>query len=101
MTDQSWRLADAAWSPDYPTAAAKALEFYELETGDKDIDGVIAVTTFALDRVLEELGPVTLDEYQTTVEPGESTLVLLGETRGPGDGRTTETRKEDPRRPRA
>lgn len=92
--DQSWRLADAAWSADYPTAAAKALEFYQIETGDQDIDGVIAVTTYALDRLLDVLGPVTLEEYETTVKPGESTFVLLGETRGPGDGRTNENRKE-------
>jgi hypothetical protein len=80
--DQAWRLADAAWSPDFPTSARKALELYELQTGDADFDGVIAITTFALDRLLEVVGPVTVDEYDVTVEPGDVTLTLLGATRG-------------------
>ena len=35
-----------------------------------DIDGVIAVTTFALDRLLEVVGPVRVDDFGVTVEPG-------------------------------
>ena len=80
--DQSWRLADAAWSPDFPTSAREAIAHYAIETGDEDIDGVIAITTFALDRLLEVVGPVTVDEYDVTVQPGDVTLTLLGATRG-------------------
>ena len=90
--DQSWRLADAAWSPDFPTSAQEAVAQYAIETGDEDIDGVIAITTFALDRLLEVVGPVTVDQYDVTVEPGDVTLTLLGATRGtPTD---TEGRKD-------
>ncbi|MFV2064824.1 MAG: DUF4012 domain-containing protein, partial [Chloroflexota bacterium] len=81
-TEQSWRLADAAWSADFPTGARKAREFYQLEANDGDIDGVIGITTFALDRLLEVVGPVTVEEYGVTVEPGDATLTLLGVTRG-------------------
>ncbi|MFV2065209.1 MAG: DUF4012 domain-containing protein, partial [Chloroflexota bacterium] len=81
-TNQSWRLADAAWSADFPTGAQKAREFYQLEAADGDIDGVIAITTFALDRLLEVVGSVTVEEYGVTVEPGDTTLTLLGVTRG-------------------
>jgi hypothetical protein len=80
--DQSWRLADAAWSADFPTGAAKAIEFYELESGETQIDGVIAMTTFALDRLLEVVGAVTVDEFDVTVEPGDTTQTILGVTRG-------------------
>ncbi len=80
--EQSWRLADANWSPDFPTAAQKALELYAIEAGDTDIDGVIAITTYALDRLLEVVGPVPVPQYDLTVEPGEVTLTLLGATRG-------------------
>ena len=54
---QSWRLADANWSPDFPTVARTAAELYGVETGEQDIDGVIAITTYALDRLLEVTGP--------------------------------------------
>jgi len=80
--DQSWRLADANWSPDFPTVARKAMELYGIETGEQDIDGVIAITTYALDRLLEVTGPVDIPEYGVTVQPGEVTMTLLGATRG-------------------
>jgi hypothetical protein len=91
-SDQSWRLADAAWSADFPVAARQAVEFYALETGQQDIDGVIAITTFAFDRLLEVVGPVELPEFGVTVQPGEVTMTLLGETRGPE--LTIENRKD-------
>ncbi len=79
--EQSWLLADANWSPDYPTSAQKARELYELETGDADIDGVIAITTFALDRILEVVGPVEVPEFGVTVAPGDVTMAILAVTR--------------------
>ncbi len=90
--DQSWRLADATWAADFPTAAQKALELYEIESGDGEIDGVIAITTYALDRLLEVVGPVTVPGYDVTVEPGDTTLTLLGATRG--SPQSVEGRKE-------
>jgi len=90
--DQSWRLADAAWSPDFPTSAQQALDFYELETGEDDIDGVIAITTFALDRLLEVIGPVRIPKYDVEVAAGDTTMTLLGKTRGPE--LTNENRKD-------
>ncbi len=79
---QSWRLADANWSPDFPTVAREAEELYGIETGETDIDGVIAITTYALDRLLEVTGPVEVPEYGVTVQPGDVTMTLLGATRG-------------------
>ena len=80
--DQSWRLADANWAADYPTAAQESLQHYITETGEEDIDGVIAITTYALDRLLQVVGPVDVPQHGVTVEPGETTLTLLGATRG-------------------
>ena len=79
---QSWRLADANWSPDFPTVARTAAELYGIETGEQDIDGVIAITTYALDRLLDVTGPVEVPEYGVTVQPGDVTMTLLGATRG-------------------
>jgi Protein of unknown function (DUF4012) len=90
--DQSWRLADAAWAADFPAGAQQAREFYALEAGDDDIDGVIGITTFALDRLLEVVGPVKVESYGVTVAPGDTTMTLLGQTRGTET--STEGRKE-------
>lgn len=88
----SWQLADANWSPDFPTSAQDALRLYTLESGDSNIDGVIALTTFALDRMLEVTGPVDVPEYGVTVHPGEVTLTALRLTRGIST--PTSTRKD-------
>jgi hypothetical protein len=79
---QSWRLADANWSPDFPTVAQKAIELYGIESGDAPVDGVIAIDTYALDRILELVGPVEVPDYGVTVQPGDVTMTLLGATRG-------------------
>ena len=79
---QSWRLADSAWSPDFPTAAQKAAEFYAIEADGAQVDGVIAITTYALDRLLEVVGSVDVPKYDVVVKPGDVTLTLLGATRG-------------------
>lgn len=78
----SWQLADATWSADFPTAAQKALQLYSLESGDSNVDGVIAITTDALDRLLLVTGPVEVPDYGVTVHPGDVTLTTLALTRG-------------------
>ena len=83
---ESWRLPDANWWADFPQSARQALELYEIETGEGDLDGVIAINTFALDRLLEVIGPVELPQFDVTVEPGDAILVLLGATRDRREG---------------
>ncbi|MEX2547336.1 MAG: DUF4012 domain-containing protein [Chloroflexota bacterium] len=78
----SWQLADANWSPDFPTAAQDALTLYTLESGDNDVDGVVGLTTYALDRLLQVTGPIEVPDYAVTVHPGEVTLTALAQTRG-------------------
>jgi uncharacterized protein DUF4012 len=80
--DSSWQLADANWSPDFPTAARQALDLYTLESGDQNIDGVIGLTTYAVDRLLAVTGPVEVPEYGVTVSRGQVTLTALRLTRG-------------------
>jgi Protein of unknown function (DUF4012) len=78
----SWQLADANWSPDYPTAAQDALRLYSLESGDTDVDGVITLTTYAVDRILAVTGPVSVPDFDVTVKSGDVTLTALSLTRG-------------------
>jgi hypothetical protein len=92
LGDLTWSLADAAWSADFPTAARDAARLYALESGDTRIDGVIALTTYAVDRMLEVTGPIEVPGYHTVVRPGEVTLTALEVTRVSDDPETN--RKE-------
>jgi len=86
---QGWQLADANWSPDFPTSAHDALRLYTSESGDDDIDGVLGITTHTIDDLLEVTGPVTVPKYDVTISPGETTLKTLQLTRvaEPGEDR--------------
>lgn len=93
-----WDLADANWSPDFPTSAAEVRHFYRLATGD-EVDGVLSVDPTALSDVLDVLGPVQVPPYPQTIsaanalheineiinrarpgDPGPSYLAPLGQT---------------------
>jgi hypothetical protein len=87
---QPWQLADANWSPDFPTSAQDAIRLYTNESGDTKIDGVLGITTYTIDELLKVTGPVTIPEYQATIASGETTLKTLQLTRvarKPGDNR--------------
>ena len=74
---QPWQLADANWSPNFPTSAQDAIRLYENESGDTHIDGVIALSTYTIDHLLELTGPITVPGYDVTIAPGETTLKLM------------------------
>jgi hypothetical protein len=80
---QSWQLADAGWSPDFPTSAQDALRIYTNESGDPRIDGVFAITTHTIDELLKITGPINVPEYDVTIASGETTLKVLQLTRAP------------------
>ena len=74
---QPWQLADANWSPDFPTSARDAIALYENESGDTKIDGVFAITTWTIDELLKITGPITVPDSNLTIAPGETTLKLM------------------------
>ncbi|MFI5043019.1 MAG: DUF4012 domain-containing protein, partial [Acidimicrobiales bacterium] len=80
---QSWQLADAGWSPDFPTSAQDAIRLYTNESGDSHIDGVLGLTTFTIDELLKVTGPITVPGYDVTIASGETTLKVLQVTRLP------------------
>lgn len=62
-----WFFRDSNWSPDFPTAALKALDFYRLENGpEKKLDGVIAVTPVFISSLLKISGDITIDKITFT-----------------------------------
>lgn len=78
---QPWQLADANWSPDFPTSAQQAIALYANEGGPGSLDGVLAITTNTIDELLRITGPVTVPEYGVTIASGETTLKVLQNTR--------------------
>jgi Protein of unknown function (DUF4012) len=74
---QPWQLADSNWSPDFPTSAQDAIRLYLNESGDDQIDGVLAITTYTIDELLKVTGPIGIPGYHITVASGETTLKLL------------------------
>lgn len=64
-----WRLRDANWDPDFPTAARQTEWFME-KGGVPKTDGVIATTTIAFEEILRLIGPLELRDYGQIVTSG-------------------------------
>lgn len=80
LGDEPWRLADSNWSPDAAVSAKEAARMYEAQTGNR-VDGVILLTTHAIDALLDLTGPVAVPPDGAVVEPGNSTFVITAATR--------------------
>ncbi|MBJ7596304.1 MAG: DUF4012 domain-containing protein [Candidatus Dormibacteraeota bacterium] len=61
-----WNMADADWSPDFPTAVADVERFYVAATGVHP-DGVIAVDPVALGGILAITGPIRVPSYPQVI----------------------------------
>ncbi len=61
ITDH-WQFHDSNWFPDFPTSARKIMWFYE-KAGGPTVDGVIALTTSVVEKILEATGPIDMPEY--------------------------------------
>ena len=69
-----WFLRDSNWSPDFPTSARQAIDFYRLEGGKESLDGVIAITPTLIASLLSLTGPITVDGIEFTGENFVETL---------------------------
>lgn len=67
IVNTEWYLWDANWWPDFPTTAKKLVWFYE-KSGGPTVDSVIAVNADFLPNLLDLTGPITLDQYQLTID---------------------------------
>ncbi len=61
-----WFLRDSNFDPDFTKNAQMATNFLQLETNEK-VDGVIAVDTEFLHKVLKAIGSVKVEDYNETV----------------------------------
>lgn len=64
----TWNLANADWEPDFPTSAQNIRWFFEKADNTK-VDQLVFLPLETIKYIVNILGPVTLDEYQTTVTP--------------------------------
>ncbi len=69
-----WYMRDSNWSPDFPTAAEKAIEFYRLEGGSENIDGVMAISPNVISDFLTITGDIILENV--LYEPDNFTNIL-------------------------
>ncbi len=80
----TWNLSVSDWSPDFPTNAQRAVEFWKLG-GGAPVDGVIAVNLATLRDLLALYGPVRLPDYGFTFTSDNAILELERLTRRPFD----------------
>jgi hypothetical protein len=60
-------LRDSAFTPDTPTNVIVAEDFLQKELGIQRLDGAITVTFSSIEKLLGDIGPVYLSEYQDTI----------------------------------
>lgn len=56
-----WFLKDANWDPDF-TAAASQIEWFLDKEMDISVDGIVAIDSEFIERILEEVGEIKLEE---------------------------------------
>ncbi len=80
----AWFIRDANWYADFPTSARMVEEFWQRD-GHGPVDGVIAVDLYAVQDLLEALGPVEVPGYGVSIG-GSNALETLweGYRRDPG-----------------
>jgi hypothetical protein len=61
LLNARWFFWDSNWWPDWPTSAQNMAYMYEKSDGPS-VDGVIAITPTAVERILAVIGPIQLDD---------------------------------------
>ncbi|MCL4406040.1 MAG: DUF4012 domain-containing protein [Patescibacteria group bacterium] len=68
---KSWGARDANWFFDFPSSAEKTLSFLNGSSAYKDkaveFQGVVAINSRAVERILDICGPIDLPEYKLTL----------------------------------
>ncbi len=63
----SWSFRDSNLEADFPTSSHYGEQNYKLEGGNVPIQGVIAITPWLIQHILQITGPVTVPDYNETV----------------------------------
>jgi hypothetical protein len=83
MGTELWVFRDSNWSPDFPTAARQAVALYQL-TYDVDVDGVIAVDQYVVERLVGAVAPLQVEGYPDSVTE-ENVIAAMREAWAPDE----------------
>lgn len=64
--EKQFAFYDANWSPDFPTSAT-TIEWFLGKILNKNIDGVMTIDLFGVQKLLEVTGPLDLPEYNEVI----------------------------------
>lgn len=78
LINPNFNIWDANWWPDFPTSASKIAQMYQKNIGGT-VDGVISVNAEVLGDLLKITGPISLDQYNITVDSNNFYDVLQNE----------------------
>ncbi len=67
LINSRWEFQDSNWFPDFRLSAEKMLDFHAA-SGGPTMDGVIAINSSVLPRILEATGPVLVDGKEFNAE---------------------------------
>lgn len=69
LVQPDWFFRDMNWDPDFPTTAQRVMAAYQEESGKNVVfDGVVAVTPTVFERLMQYIGPVTVDGVTLNAE---------------------------------
>jgi hypothetical protein len=78
-----WLLRDVSWEPEFPSVAKSAAEILAIGQDDLQVDGVVAITQWAMLDMVEALGSIDTDDGPVP----SNTLLKTLETGTDGEGR--------------
>ncbi len=61
LLNKRWEFQDSNWFPNFPDSAQKMMWFYQ-KSKEKTVDGVIAINSNVLEKLLTVLGPIKNDQ---------------------------------------
>jgi Protein of unknown function (DUF4012) len=67
LAPSSWSLRDSNLDADFPTAARYGELNYQREGGNVPVQGVISITPFFIQQILNITGPISVPEYHETI----------------------------------
>jgi len=75
MNAPVWLMRDVTWDPDFPATARMAQRLFALGR-DREVDGVVALNQWAMQDILEALGPLKVEFDGATVDVDNFITVL-------------------------
>lgn len=82
----NWGLRDSNLDADFPTSARNAMSNFLKEGGTTSVQGVIAITPWFVERVLQLTGPIQVPEYGETITAQNLVDRIHYYQLGPGHG---------------